>query len=126
MKEFRIKLLDRPGELNRVTNSLASKEANIKALAAVVSTPQPVIGVVGDEESKIRDALETDGYEYEEHELLMVSLPDNPGELSRVTRKLADALVNIESIYHLNKMGMEIQFGLTVDNMQKARHALGM
>ncbi len=126
MKEFRIKLLDRPGELNRVTNSLASKEANIKALAAVVSTPQPVIGVVGEEDTKIRDALDTGGYEFEEHEVILVSLPDQPGELSRVTQKLADALVNVESIYHISKVGMEVQFGLTVDNMQKARHALGL
>jgi len=126
MKEFRIKLLDRPGELNRVTNSLASKEANIKALAAVVSSPQPVIGVVGEEETKIRDALDTGGYEFEEHDLILVSLPDQPGELSRVTQKLADALVNVESIYHIAKVGMEVQFGLTVDNMQKARHALNL
>jgi len=126
MKEFRVKLMDRPGELERVTNDLASHEANLKALAAVVSNPQPVIGVVGDDDARIRSALEDGGYEFEENDLIMVSLPDQPGELGAITRKLADALVNIESIYLISKAGTKVQFGLTVDNMQKAKHALGV
>ncbi len=124
MKEFRIKLMDRPGELNRVTNSLAGHQANVKALAAVVANPQPVIGVVGDDDVKVRAALDEGGYEYEENDLILVSLPDQPGQLAAVTRKLADALVNIESVYLISKAGTDVQFGLTVDNAQKARHAL--
>lgn len=126
MKEFRIKLMDRPGELDRVTNDIASHKANLKALAAVVSNPQPVIGVVGDDDAKIRSALEEGGYEFEEHDLIMVSLPDQAGELATVTRKLANALVNIESVYLISRAGSQVQFGLTVDNLQKAKHALGL
>ncbi|HEY5595946.1 MAG TPA: hypothetical protein VIL47_01610 [Candidatus Bipolaricaulota bacterium] len=125
MKEFRIKMLNRPGELDRLTHALAGTKVNIKALAAVVSSPQPLIGIVGDEDAKVREALEKGGYAFEEHDLVMISMPDQPGELARVTRKLADALVNIESVYLIAKAGMEVQFGLTVDNMQKAKHALG-
>lgn len=124
MKEFRIKLMDRPGELDRVARTLAAHDANVKALAAVVSGPQPVIGVVGDDEEKIRAGLEEDGFTFEEHDLLMVSLADQPGELAKITSKLADGLVNVESIYLITRAGLEVQFGLTVDNMQKARHAL--
>ena len=125
MKEFRIKLMDRPGELDRVAKTLASHSANVKALAAVVSGPQPVIGIVGEDEVKIREGLEEGGFPFEEHELLMISLADQPGELATITSKLADALVNVESIYLIAKAGLEVQFGFTVDNMQKARHALG-
>jgi len=125
MKEFRITLMDRPGELDRVINVLADHSINVKALAAVVSGPQPLIGVVGDQELKMREALESGGFPYEEHDLLMVSLADQPGELGKVTHKLADALVNVESVYLIAKAGLEVQFGLTVDNAQKARHALG-
>lgn len=124
MKEFRVNLMNRPGELDRLVNILAQNGVNIKALAAVVSGPQPVVGIVGDDETKIQQAMEKGGFPFETRELLTVSLPDKPGELAKITRKLANALVNIESIYLMAKAGMEVQFGFTVDNTQKAKHAL--
>jgi len=124
MKEFRIKLMDRPGELDRLVNLLANHNINIKAIAAVVSGPQPIIGIVGDDEIQVQTALEQGGFPFETRELLTFSLPDKPGELAKLTRQLANAMVNLESIYLMAKAGTEAQFGITVDNPSKAKHAL--
>jgi len=124
MKEFRINLLNRPGELDRLVNLLANHNINVKAIAAVVSGPQPVLGLVASDETQVQSALEHGGFPFEIHELITISLPDKPGELAKLTRRLADAMVNVESIYLMAKAGMEVQFGVTVDNPHKAKHAL--
>jgi hypothetical protein len=51
-------------------------------------------------------------------------MTDRPGELGKIARKLAKAMVNVDSIYIIGKDGGTTDIAFTVDNIQKAENAL--
>ena len=68
-----------------------------------------------------RRALEGAGFEVSaERAVLVVDVPDRPGEIGRIARQLANAGVNIDLIYEATYSRMAIG----VDDLEKARTAL--
>lgn len=87
-----------PGTLATICSELASKAINITAILAapdrtgglrLVATPLPAA----------KKVLETLQLSYREEEAIAVRVGDKPGALGKVTRKLADAGVNILYAY---------------------------
>ena len=96
--QFLIKAPHKPGTLAQVCSELAKVAVNITAIMAshdeagglrIVATPQAAA-------KKVLDGL---GLRYQEEEVLAVRVSDRPGALGKVTRKLADAGINIEYAY---------------------------
>ena len=79
-----------------------------------------------DKEEETRTALQNLGISFQEVELLTVKVPDRPGELAKIARKLGDAQINIESIYLLSKASGEAELALTVSDIAKAKQLLGL
>lgn len=74
-------------------------------------------------EKAIRDA----GYQYKVGETINLELPNEPGQLADVTKKLAKAKVNIEMLFGTTAVGSEQpELILMVDDTPKARKALGL
>ncbi|MBI1744632.1 ACT domain-containing protein [Candidatus Acetothermia bacterium] len=124
MQEFRISLPNQPGQLARVAEALGKQGVNIRTVAAI-GAANPVIALVTELEDKTKSTLQGLGLSFEEVETLTVRIPDQPGELGKVATKLSEAMVNIDSIYMLNKSG-EVEIALTVSNVAKAKQALGL
>jgi hypothetical protein len=61
---------------------------------------------------------------YDMRDVIAVKMPDRPGELGKVARKLARAMVNVDSIYILNKENGMTEIAFTVDNVKKAEGIL--
>lgn len=57
-------------------------------------------------------------------DVISVKIVDRPGELGKIARKLARAMVNVDSIYILGKDGSNTDIAFTVDNIQKAESVL--
>jgi hypothetical protein len=125
MREFRLSLPNRPGELARLTEELARKSVNLKAVAGLAEANKATIALVGHDVNALRQALQEARIRFEEVELLTVDLEDQPSELADVAAKLSDASINLTSIYILGREGNKVQLGLTTDQIAKAKKALG-
>ncbi len=87
---------DRPGELAGVIEALSQAGINIEGVAEI----EGVVHILAHDPNAARSALRTQGYAIEaEREVVILPLPDRPGELSMIMRRLADAGVNVNFVY---------------------------
>lgn len=124
MKEFDVYVEDKPGELAKVCELLGNNGVNIKAISSERTQSIPQIRIVTEDEATTKSALKRLGIHFEEKEVMNVRLPDKPGELGKMARKLARSMVNVDSIYILSKENGMTEMALTVDNIKKAQEAL--
>jgi hypothetical protein len=124
--EFRVYLPHKVGQLALMCDGMYQAGVNIRTVAGI-AVDSPLIALVVDEEDKARSVLHELNLKFEEHELLSISLFNMPGEIANLTRLLAGAGVNIESIYLSTETGEEKgEISFTVDDSDKAREALGI
>jgi hypothetical protein len=108
---------DRPGELARVVQALSQSGVNIDGIAGV----EGLVHVLARDPSAARSALRAGGYPIEgELEVLIMPMPDRPGELAMITRRLADASVNVRFVY----LATETRVVIGVDDITAARQVL--
>src|SRR6266851_6640372 len=109
---------DRPGELARVVETLSRSGINIEGLAEI----DGVVHVLARNPSAARAALRAGGYTIEgELEVLVLPMPDRPGELSMIMQQLADASVNLRFVY----LATDTRVVIGADDVTRARAALG-
>lgn len=125
MKEFRVSVLDQPGQLALVSAALSQKLVNIRTIAGIGSGG-PVVTFISDNEQHAREALEELGLEYRETEVISIKLSDEPGELAKLTHRLAEDQINIDSIYVLGTENRQTEIAFTVDQLEKAKTVLGI
>ncbi len=125
MKEFRISLPHRPGELARVADSLARNGVNLKSVAGFAKGNESILSLVGHDVNALRGALQDARIRFEELELLTVEMDDEAGQLAALTAKLGDAGVNLTSVFILGRSGSKVQLGFTADPIAKAKKAIG-
>lgn len=119
--DLTLTMQDRPGELAKLGEALGKAKVNIEGGCAVTGAGKGEIHILVEDAAAARAALKGAGIAVAaEREVLVVDAKDRPGELGRITRKLADAGVNIQLFYIT--MGMKLVFG--VDDAKKAKAAL--
>lgn len=108
---------DRPGELAAVVQALSRAGVNIEGLAEV----EGVVHVLARDPNAARTALRSGGYTIDgEVEVLVLPMPDRPGELSMIMQRLADASVNVRFVY----LATETRVVIGVDDITQARQVL--
>jgi hypothetical protein len=108
---------DRPGELAGLVQALSQSGVNIEGIAEI----QGVVHILARDPSAARSCLRSSGYAIEDElEVLIMPMTDRPGELSMITRRLADASVNVRFIY----LATETRVIIGVDDVNKARQVL--
>jgi len=125
-KEFRVSLPHKTGKLALVCDALSHRGVNIRTIAGIAAAA-PVIAIVTEQDAQTRKVLQELDLKFQEVELLSIKLFNKPGEIANLANKLAEAGVNIESIYlSAESKGDEGEISFTVDNPKKAREALGL
>ncbi|MBU0684636.1 MAG: ACT domain-containing protein [Thermoplasmatota archaeon] len=124
LKEFDVYVQNKPGELAKVCEMLGNHGVNIKAIASERGNARPMIRIVTDDETTAKSTLVRSGLSYDLRDVIAVKMTDRPGELGKIARKLAKAMVNVDSIYIIGKDGGTTDIAFTVDNIQKAENAL--
>lgn len=115
MREFIVHLENRPGRLASVTETLAAASVNIEALAAHGVGDDAVVRLIVDDAVNARRALDDAGLGFDEREVLVAELPHEPGALASLTRRLADAGVNIDALYVLSTSSNGFAIAMAVD-----------
>lgn len=94
-----VTLQNKPGQLAKVASALARAKVNIEAISVVDSAEVGVVRLMTSSNAKARAALKKAGMEVVQHPVLRVKLPNEPGALAAVARKLSAQKVNIEFVY---------------------------
>ena len=124
MKEFKVFVQDRPGELARVTETLANAAVNIRAIASESKHESSFLRVVTNDVSTTEKALRMAGLKFETSEILTLELIDRPGELSKVAKRLARAGINVVSLYLLGSKNGRTEIAMVVDDLPRAQATL--
>ncbi|TLZ69905.1 MAG: ACT domain-containing protein [Methanobacteriota archaeon] len=124
MKEFKVFVQDKPGELARVTEALANQAVNIRAIASEGGHESTFLRVVTNDVATTEKAFKLAGLKFEANEILTVELMDRPGELAKIARRLARAGVNVASLYILGSKNGKTEVAMVVNDMDKAKMAI--
>lgn len=120
MKQFEVQAKNQIGEMAKLAETLSNNKINIKAVA----TEKDAIKLITENEKTTRNVLEKAGYRFVEKDIIIVPMKDNPGELAKVARKLAEVGVNITSTFNMDKERGKVVLAMTVDDLKKARKVL--
>lgn len=124
MKEFKVFVADKPGQLARVTEALAGNAVNIRAIASESKHDSSFLRIVTNDVLTTEKALKTAGLKFEISEIMTLDLADRPGELAKVARRLARAGINVHSIYLLGSKNGRTEIAMVVDDPARAQMAI--
>jgi len=125
MQEFNVSLTDKPGELAQVASAVGDEGINILGCVGMGRSTASVT-MVTDDEDATKEVLKSMGRDFEVNELILTSLPNEPGALAGMATKLSDANVNIKSFY-IMKMELDVaDVAMTTDNPSKTKEILGI
>jgi hypothetical protein len=111
IKEFTIRLEDRPGTLGKLCQTLAEENVNILAYQQFAhETGQGSVRLVVDNPDKTRATLDRQRTDYRENDVAKVMLANRPGELARVASRLGEQGINIDYGYSGAEPGANASF----------------
>ncbi|HNU84258.1 MAG: ACT domain-containing protein [Pseudomonadota bacterium] len=99
LKQLAFVVPNRVGLLSELTTFLANGKINIEALCAYGRGPEGVFMIVTDNNAKAKKILTQMGAEVKTEEVIAVELPNRPGQLQKVARKVSEADVDIQYVY---------------------------
>jgi hypothetical protein len=98
--DLSVTLENTPGTLAQLGEVLGGAGINIDGICGVESGGRGAIHLLVEDGASARDALSAAGIECgPERDVEVVSIVDQPGELGRHLRRIADAGVNVELVY---------------------------
>ena len=120
-KDLTVILEDRPGTLADMGEVLGKAGINIDGLCGFPCQGKGTIHILVEDAAAARRALEERGLEVrDEHEVLILEVEDRPGAGGKVTRRIANAGVNIDLVYPATNNRLVIG----ADDLDKARAAV--
>ncbi len=112
---------DQPGVLARLGEAAGAAGINIEAISAFTGQGKGIVHVLVDDADKALEAL-TDFDIRAARRVVVIDIPDAPGELGKACRKLADNDVNIEQAY----IAAGSKLVVICDDVDRANEVLGI
>ena len=125
MDAFIVDLKNKPAELAKVAEAIAEKGIDITGFSGSTHGDSGTLTLVTDNEAATRRVLTDGGWKFHTIEVVEASLPNKPGTLAEVARRLAKAGVNIEAAFPAGMTGSSTHIVFATDNPAKAKQALG-
>lgn len=98
-RQITVAIENQPGRLAAISRALAERGINIKDLSILDTVEQGVIRLVPSDAAACKLLLQEQGFRPLEAEVLVIDLPDAPGELAVLSEALAKGGVNIDYAY---------------------------
>ena len=99
VKQISIFLENRKGQLAEITELLANADINLMALNIAEAADYGLLRLIVKETDKAQAVLKEAGYITQTADVVGVHVPDEPGGLARILKKLQDADVDISYMY---------------------------
>lgn len=120
-KDLTIVLENRPGTLAEVGEALGNAGINIDGMCGFPCEGKGVMHILVEDAAGARRALESAGLQVQgEREVLVLEVQDRPGAFGEISRKIADAGVNVELAY----LATRTRLVLSADDLEEARASL--
>ena len=119
--QFVVFLENRPGALAELTEILAATGVNVEAILLEGSVDFGNVRIHVSSPRKAEKALTDAGYQYHKGEAITLLLPNEPGQLADVCRKLAKAKVNIDTLFGTTAQTGPHTLVLMVDDAAEAK-----
>lgn len=116
--EFTVSLLDRPGVLADLTETLSKGGVTIMALHASPCAGEGIVQFVTTNPDATVNVLKNAGIDYASEQVLLLTLSSEPAILVRLARALAEAEININALYSTMSAN---QIVLDADNLAGAQ-----
>ncbi len=123
-KALRVNVPDRAGILGEIASALGSKGINVRAMHGYVEKKVGVVCLVVDKLAAANKVLVARGFQPAEEEILETELPDKPGALGEISRRLGDAGVSIRYVFVGPGGARKATVYFAVSDMQRALKAL--
>jgi hypothetical protein len=123
MNAFVVEVQNRPGELARVSETLAARGVNLLVYSMGLNGRGDVVFLASDEETT-RSTLGDAGVSFREFPLIFIRMEDTPGQTAAATRKLADEAINIQIWLPVDTRKESFTVALGVDNAETAQKVL--
>ena len=124
MKQITVKLQNKIGELASICELLGGSGINILGITAQAEDDSGVVRVITNDVTTTEKLLKQNKYLPMTSDIMLVRVKDRPGELGKMTRKIAKANVNIHSMYMLGKENDEGIFAISSDQNEKLKQFL--
>lgn len=98
-KEISFTTANKVGLLSEVTTAIAGANVNITTIWAYAMENSATFMLTTDSNAKAKKALTQLGVTVEEKDVVAVEVPNKPGELQKVAKKIADGDIDIEYMY---------------------------
>ncbi len=106
-KQLSVFLPNRPGVLGRTCATLAENKVNIIAMAVHDTVDNAVVRLLVDNPTKALLLLEQEELYVMEHDVVVLEIENESGELARIAQCLAEADINIFYLYCTATRGQE-------------------
>jgi len=122
LKDLTIELDEKVGSVAVAAEALGKAGVNIEGICGFVVGGKGIGHVLVEDAGKARQALQSAGVRItSEQDALVLDIEDKPGALGKLTRKIADAGVNLSAVYLATKTRVVIG----AQDIEKARAASG-
>ncbi|MFN7991641.1 MAG: hypothetical protein U0R44_05785 [Candidatus Micrarchaeia archaeon] len=129
MKEFLVIAGNDVGSLALVAESLGSVGVNIEAISAYGLDGKAIFRIITSDVATATKALsKVPDVQIKEADTLIFKMPNRPGELGKMTRKLANKGINLESLYLVSRKPdfTEVAIKPAEKDMNKTKEVLGI
>ena len=124
MTEFSLRLANRPGQLATLARMFADAAIDIEALAAIGDNGESHIRIVVEQAAKARRLLMNADIGFDERDVLDTFVPRGGNGLAAIAESLANAGVNVDSMYLLHTNAEGFHLAVTVSDSDLAHRAL--
>jgi hypothetical protein len=122
LKDLTFELEEKVGTVAAAAEALGKAGVNIEGICGFVVGGKGVGHLLVEDAGNARQALQTAGARVTgEQDALVIQIDDRPGALGKLTRKLADAGVNLNAVY----LATQTRIVIGAPDVEKARAAAG-
>ena len=130
MKELTIVAKNEVGALAQIAEALGGVGVNIEAISAHEVNRQAVLRIITNDVLTAKKTLaRIPDLRVNESDVIILKMQNRPGELGKITRKLANRNVNMESVYIVTRAQDFTEVALkpaSTEDFAKAREVLGI
>jgi hypothetical protein len=99
VNQYTVFLPNKPGALHKFIELFAKENINIIGITSEIHDESGIVNEAVDSNEKLSYILTREGFSTLETVMISITLPDEPGNLVKLTKILADNEINITNIY---------------------------
>ncbi|MBO4876932.1 MAG: amino acid-binding protein [Ruminococcus sp.] len=125
VRQISVFMDNKPNQLAGVMKILKESGVNIRALSLADTKDFGILRIIVNDTDKAVDSIKAAGYAAAVTPIVAISIPDSPGQLSRVLDILGGEGVNLEYLYAFTGASdKSVSFVIRVDDNEMAAEAL--